>query len=199
MLTATLSTIWGSAHGLDRIVIDGWNVAVPILLIAVAARTRADAQALRRGGGADARQPPRRHRVDRVDGPVMVGGDDGALGFSSLALFGVRSIGTSGSPAPMHRERVLLEMTFIPALRSLLPVPRRVPAEAGSPPGCSRSCTPRSSRTAAGASSSPGVPSSRSRGRRALHSYLRLDTRVHAARQHGAPHLTEIEKHFRAR
>src|SRR5205809_4953516 len=38
MLTATLSTLWGlGLMGYTGIVIDGWNVAVPILLIAVAA------------------------------------------------------------------------------------------------------------------------------------------------------------------
>src|SRR5262249_55285049 len=38
MLTATLSTIWGfGLMGYTGIVIDGWNAAVPILLIAVAA------------------------------------------------------------------------------------------------------------------------------------------------------------------
>src|SRR5438876_740372 len=66
-------------------------------------------------------------------GPVMVAaGGTAALGFASLALFGVRSIGNFGlSCAYGIASAVLLEMTFIPALRALLPAPRRVPAEGG--------------------------------------------------------------------
>src|SRR5439155_727565 len=49
MLTATLSTLWGlGLMGWTGIVIDGWNVAVPILLIAVAAAH--SAQMLKRYG-----------------------------------------------------------------------------------------------------------------------------------------------------
>src|SRR5437867_2188346 len=66
-------------------------------------------------------------------GPVMVAaGSTAALGFASLALFGVRSIGNFGlSCAYGIASAVVLEMTFIPALRALLPVPRRVPGEGG--------------------------------------------------------------------
>jgi hypothetical protein len=66
-------------------------------------------------------------------GPVMVAaGVTAALGFASLALFGVRSIGNFGlSCAYGIASAVVLEMTFIPALRSLLPAPRRVPGEGG--------------------------------------------------------------------
>src|SRR5207249_3105298 len=63
-------------------------------------------------------------------GPVMVAaGSTAALGFASLALFGVRSIGNFGlSCAYGIASAVVLEMTFIPALRALLPAPRRLPA-----------------------------------------------------------------------
>src|SRR5204862_46478 len=135
MLTATLSTIWGlGLMGWTGIVIDGWNVAVPILLIAVAAAH--SAQMLKRYA----------EEVDRTHdnaaavvsstvsmGPVMIAaGTTAALGFASLALFGVRSIGNFGLACAYGiASAVLLEMTFIPALRSLLPAPRRAPAEGG--------------------------------------------------------------------
>src|SRR5439155_26284617 len=66
-------------------------------------------------------------------GPVMVAaGSTAALGFASLALFGVRSIGNFGlSCAYGIAIAVVLEMTFIPALRALLPAPRRLPGEGG--------------------------------------------------------------------
>src|SRR5689334_21641897 len=66
-------------------------------------------------------------------GSVMIAaGTTAALGFASLALWGVRSIGNYGlSCAYGIASAVLLEMTFITALRSLLPVPRQVPGEGG--------------------------------------------------------------------
>jgi hypothetical protein len=135
MLTATLSTIWGlGIMGYTGIVIDGWNVAVPILLIAVAAGH--SAQMLKRYAEEVERSHDNRAAVVASTvsmGPVMVAaGVTAALGFASLALFGVRSIGNFGlSCAYGIASAVVLEMTFIPALRSLLPAPRRVPAESG--------------------------------------------------------------------
>jgi len=135
MLTATLSTIWGlGLMGYSGIVIDGWNVAVPILLIAVAAAH--SAQMLKRYGEEVARTRDNRTAVVASTvamGPVMVAaGGTAALGFASLALFGVRSIGNFGlSCAYGIASAVLLEMTFIPALRSLIPPPRRIPGEGG--------------------------------------------------------------------
>src|SRR3990172_12181371 len=66
-------------------------------------------------------------------GPVMVAaGMTAALGFASLALFGVRSIANFGLSCGYGiASAVLLEMTFIPALRSLLPAPRRLPSTGG--------------------------------------------------------------------
>src|SRR5689334_19656372 len=66
-------------------------------------------------------------------GSVMIAaGTTAALGFASLALFGVRSIGNFGLACAYGiASAVLLEMTFIPALRALLPAPRRVPPEGG--------------------------------------------------------------------
>jgi predicted RND superfamily exporter protein len=135
MLTATLTTVWAlGLMGYTGIAIDGWNVAVPILLIAVAAAH--SAQMLKRYGEEVERSHDNRAAVVASTvsmAPVMVAaGATAALGFASLALFGVRSIGNFGlSCAYGIASAVLLEMTFIPALRSLLPAPRRVPAEGG--------------------------------------------------------------------
>src|SRR5436190_15285206 len=116
------------------IVIDSWNVAVPILLIAVAAAH--SAQMLKRYAEEVERTHDNRRAVIASTasmGPVMVAaGTTAALGFASLALFGVRSIGNFGLACAYGiASAVLLEMTFIPALRSLLPAPRRAPAEGG--------------------------------------------------------------------
>ena len=67
MLTAALSTVWGlGLMGHTGLVIDAWNVATPILLVAIAAGHSAqmlkryieEVERLRR-------QPRRGHRVDR--------------------------------------------------------------------------------------------------------------------------------------
>ncbi len=135
MLTAVVSTVWAlGLMGHTGIVIDGWNVAVPILLIAVAAAH--SAQMLKRYTEEVVRTGDNRAAVIASTvkmGPVMIAaGMVAALGFASLALFGVRSIANFGlSCAYGIASAVLLEMTFIPALRALLPAPRRVPGEGG--------------------------------------------------------------------
>ncbi len=135
MLTAFLSTIWGlGLMGYTGIVIDGWNIAMPILLIAVAAAH--SAQMLKRYGEEVERLHDNTAAVVSSTvsmGPVMVAaGMTATLGFASLALFGVPSIGNFGlSCAYGIGSAVLLEMTLIPALRSVLPPPKRVPAEGG--------------------------------------------------------------------
>src|SRR5262249_22508275 len=96
MLTATLSTMWAlGLMGFTGIAIDGWNAAVPILLIAVAAAH--SAQMLKRYGEEVAISHDNRAAAiasTAVMGPVMVAaGATAALGFASLALFGVRSVG----------------------------------------------------------------------------------------------------------
>ena len=135
MLTATLSCVWAlGLMGHTGIVIDSWNVATPILLIAVAAAH--SAQMLKRYVEEVRRLGDNRAAVVAstvVMGPVMIAaGVTAALGFASLALFGVRSIANLGlSCAYGIGSAVLLEMTFIPALRAVLPAPRRQPADGG--------------------------------------------------------------------
>ena len=135
MLTATLSCVWAlGLMGHTGIAIDSWNVAVPILLVAVAAAH--SAQMLKRYVEEVGRLGDNKAAVIASTvamGPVMIAaGLTAALGFASLALFGVRSIANMGlSCAYGIGSAVLLEMTFIPALRAVLPAPRRRPSEGG--------------------------------------------------------------------
>jgi hypothetical protein len=135
MLTAVLSTVWAlGLMGHTGIVIDSWNVAVPILLIAVAAAH--SAQMLKRYVEEVVRTGDNKAAVIESTvkmGPVMIAaGLTAALGFASLALFGVRAVANLGlSCAYGIGSAVLLEMTFIPALRTVLPAPRHMPTEGG--------------------------------------------------------------------
>src|SRR5207247_6891252 len=97
--------------------IDSCDVAVPILRIAVAAAH--SAQMLKRYGEEVERTRDNRAAVIASTvsmGPVMMAaGATAALGFASLALFGVRSIGNFGlSCAYGIPSAVPLAMTFIP-------------------------------------------------------------------------------------
>jgi len=128
MLTATLSTLWGlGLMGHTGIVVDTWNVATPILLIAIAAGH--SAQMLKRYTEEVARCADNRAAVVASTvaiGPVMIAaGSVAALGFASLALIGVPAITGFGLACAYGiASAVFLEMTFIPALRTLLPPPR---------------------------------------------------------------------------
>ena len=129
MLTAALSTVWGlGLMGHTGIGIDSWNSATPILLIAIAAGH--SAQMLKRYIEEVARLGDNREAVvtsTATMGPVMLAaGGVATLGFASLALTGIPSIAGFGlSCAYGIGSAVVLEMTFIPALRALLPAPKR--------------------------------------------------------------------------
>src|SRR6185295_6276080 len=128
MLTAALSTVWGlGLMGYTGQVIDTWNVATPILLIAIAAGH--SAQMLKRYTEEVERLGDNRAAViasTAAMGPVMIAaGGVATLGFAALALTGIPTIAGFGlSCAYGIGSAVLLEMTFIPALRAVLPAPR---------------------------------------------------------------------------
>jgi predicted RND superfamily exporter protein len=128
MLTAVLSTVWGlGLMGHTGIVIDAWNAATPILLIAIAAGH--SAQMLKRYIEEVERRGDNRAAViasTATMGPVMIAaGGVAALGFAALALTGIPAIiGMGLACAYGIGSAVVLEMTFIPALRSLLPAPK---------------------------------------------------------------------------
>lgn len=129
MLTAVLSTVWGlGLMGHTGIGIDSWNSATPILLIAIAAGH--SAQMLKRYTEEVALLGDNRAAVIASTvamGPVMLAaGGVATIGFASLALTGIPSIAGFGlSCAYGIGSAVLLEMTFIPALRAVLPAPKR--------------------------------------------------------------------------
>ncbi|HLK13022.1 MAG TPA: MMPL family transporter [Candidatus Binatia bacterium] len=133
ILTGLLATTWGlGLMALTGVPLGLWNQAVPSLVIIVAAGH--SAQMLKRyyeelAAGGDNRAAV----VASVahTGPVMVAaGATAALGFASLALLGVPGMADLGvSAAYGIGSAVVLELTFMPALRALLPAPR-VPARA---------------------------------------------------------------------
>ena len=131
MLTAALSTAWGlGLMGYTGQGLDSWNIATPILLIAIAAGH--SAQMLKRYTEEVERRGDNRAAViasTATMGPVMIAaGGVATLGFASLALIGVPSIAAFGLACAYGiGSAVILEMTFIPALRTLLPAPRLRP------------------------------------------------------------------------
>lgn len=135
MLTAALTTVWGlGLMGHTGLVIDSWNAATPILLIAIAAGH--SAQMLKRYIEEVERLGDNRAAVVASTvavGPVMIAaGGVAALGFAALALTGIPAITGFGLGCAYGiASAVLLEMTFVPALRSLLPAPRRAPHGGG--------------------------------------------------------------------
>jgi len=135
MLTAVLSTVWGlGLMGHTGIVIDTWNAATPTLLIAIAAGH--SAQMLKRYIEEVHRLGDNRAAVvtsTAAIGPVMIAaGGVAALGFTALALTGIPAIvGMGLSCAYGIASAVVLEMTFVPALRSLLPAPKTTIAKGG--------------------------------------------------------------------
>jgi hypothetical protein len=128
MLTAVLSTVSGlGLMGHTGLVIDTWNVATPILLIAIAAGH--SAQMLKRYIEELERLGDNGAAViasTAATGPVMIAaGGVAALGFAALALTGIPSIAGFGLACAYGiGSAVVLEMTFVPALRSLLPAPK---------------------------------------------------------------------------
>lgn len=135
MLTAVLSTIWGlGLMGHTGLVIDTWNAATPVLLIAVAAGH--SAQMLKRYIEEIEHLGDNRAAVissTATMGPVMIAaGGVAALGFAALSLTGIPAImGFGLACAYGIASVVVLEMTFVPALRSLLPAPRAVRRRGG--------------------------------------------------------------------
>ena len=135
MLTAALSTVWGlGLMGHTGLVIDTWNVATPILLVAIAAGH--SAQMLKRYIEEVERLGDNQAAVIASTvavGPVLIAaGGVAALGFAALGLTGIPAIvGFGLACAYGIGSAVVLEMTFIPALRSLLPAPRGTAPKGG--------------------------------------------------------------------
>jgi predicted RND superfamily exporter protein/outer membrane lipoprotein-sorting protein len=136
LVTALLAVAWGlGVMGLAGVPMDVFNVTTPILILAVAAghavqilkRYYEEYHRLRETASLTPREANRAAVVEAVTriGPVMLtAGSVASLGFLSLVVFEITTIRTFGVFTGMGiLSALILEMTFIPALRSLLPAP----------------------------------------------------------------------------
>src|SRR5438876_89739 len=128
---AVLAVIWGlGAMGLFKTPMDAFNVTTPILIFAVAAghavqilkRYYEEYHRLARSGTMPASAASRQAVVESLTrvGPVMLAaGIVAGLGFLSLVVFEVATIRTFGVFTALGIfSALVLELTFIPALRS---------------------------------------------------------------------------------
>ncbi|MBZ5634392.1 MAG: MMPL family transporter, partial [Acidobacteriia bacterium] len=135
LVTAMLAVAWGvGTMGAAGIPMDAFNATTPILILAVSAGHAV--QLLKRyyeeyyrilDGGVAPQEANRLAVVESVvrSGPVMiVAGLVAALGFFSLVVFEITTVRTFGIFTGIGIVAALvLEMTFIPALRSLIRPP----------------------------------------------------------------------------
>ncbi len=128
LVTALMSVVW--ALGMMawwRLPMDTWSAMTPVLILAVAAGHAV--QILKRyyeelRGAGDNDEAIVRALV--AVGPVMLtAGAVASAGFASLATFGILSVRVFGMLLACGiLSALVIEMTFIPACRSLLPAPR---------------------------------------------------------------------------
>ena len=136
LVTALLAVVWGlGMMGLVRVPMDAFNVTTPILIFAVAAghavqilkRYYEEYHRLAQSRAGSASAASRQAVVESLTqvGPVMLAaGVVAGLGFLSLVVFEVATIRTFGIFTALGIfSALILELTFIPALRSLLPPP----------------------------------------------------------------------------
>jgi predicted RND superfamily exporter protein/outer membrane lipoprotein-sorting protein len=136
LLTGLMSVIWAlGAMGWTRTPLDAFNATTPILVLAIAAGHAV--QILKRYYEEYARElagaprPASSANVDAVVrtmtsmGPVMAAaGLTAALSFLSLMVFEIRTIRTFGLFTAMGiASALVIELTFIPALRAMLSPP----------------------------------------------------------------------------
>jgi len=137
MLTATLAVLWSlGIMSLLRVPLDVFNATTPVLILAVAAGHAV--QILRRYYEEYAKQAVltpddlrlanRRAVVESLShvGPVMlIAGLIATLGFLSLLIFEISSVRTFGLMAACGIvSSLVLELTLIPAMRSVMRPPR---------------------------------------------------------------------------
>lgn len=136
LLTALLAVVWGlGLMGLAGVPMDAFNATTPILILAVAAghavqilkRYYEEYHRIRSGTAVTPREANRLAVVEAVAriGPVMLtAGLVASLGFFSLVVFDISTIRTFGVFTGLGiLSALVIELTIIPALRSLLPPP----------------------------------------------------------------------------
>lgn len=128
LVTALLSVVWALGWlGLSGLPMDTWNAMTPILVLAVAAGHAV--QILKRYYEEYERTNDNRlavvESVTKVGGAMVLAGVMAAMGFASLALFNIRTVKVFGLvTAAGILSALIIEMTFIPAVRSMLPAPK---------------------------------------------------------------------------
>lgn len=139
LVTALLAVIWGlGIMGTAKVPMDAFNATTPILILAVAAGHAV--QILKRYyeeydriGAAQPRLSPQAcndaaivESLSKVAPVMLTAGFVAALGFFSLLFFDIATIRTFGLFTGLGiASALLIELTFIPALRSLLRPPKR--------------------------------------------------------------------------
>lgn len=143
LVTALMAVLWGlGVMGMLKQPLDIFNSPTPILILAVAAghavqllkRYHEAYAELRQAGAltpAEANVLAVQRSVAAVGPVMMIAGGVAALGFFSLMVFEIETIRTFGLFTGLGiLSAVVLEMSFIPAVRSLLKPPAVVPAAA---------------------------------------------------------------------
>jgi predicted RND superfamily exporter protein len=129
LCTAILSVLWSlGILGLTRLPLDPYNIMTPILILAVAAGH--SVQILKRYYEEYNNSRNNREAViestTRIGAAMLTAGCVAAAGFASLVTFQTPSIRAFGSLTAFGILAALtIEMTFIPALRTLLKPPDR--------------------------------------------------------------------------
>lgn len=136
LVTALLAVVWGMGiMGIARIPMDTFNSTTPILILAIAAghsvqllkRYYEEYQRARENRALSPRDASLLAvvRASKLIGPVMIiAGSVASLGFFSLTFIDIISVRTFGILTGVGIvSALILEMTFVPALRSLLPPP----------------------------------------------------------------------------
>lgn len=132
LVTALLSVVWSLGWlGLSGLPMDTWNSMTPILVLAIAAghavqilkRYYEEYEKIGDNHAAIVKA------VVKVGQAMILAGIMVALGFASLALFEIRTVRVFGLiTAAGILSAMVIEMTFIPAIRSLLLPPKTVRA-----------------------------------------------------------------------
>jgi hydrophobe/amphiphile efflux-3 (HAE3) family protein len=136
LVTAMVAVTWAKGiMGIFQVPMDIFNMTTPILILAIAAGHAV--QILKRyyeefnnfrAKGVEPKQANREAVIEAVTkvGPVMITACAiAALGFFSLVVFEISTVRTFGVFTALGvLSALILEMTFIPALRSVLPAPK---------------------------------------------------------------------------
>ncbi len=128
LVTAVLSVTWAMGFlGWTRFPLDAWASLAPFLILAVAAGHAVQIlkryyEEFRRFGENEAAVI---ESTSRVGGVMITAGLIAAAGFLSLTLFPIRTVQVFGVLTSFGILSALtIEMTFIPACRTLLPAPK---------------------------------------------------------------------------